>query len=141
MDDAYTQLERLAQDFRNGTEGQVETAMPRRCLQRIGEHMCHQLNCPKDDPDHVHVCYADDFDWADGDFVRLKRGELTEQEFLLIGTARAQQRHHGQIRADGTLLDNLDKWRAYVARTKGREIEAQAIGLRRRMEFERRGRG
>jgi len=65
------------------------------CSHTYGEHRCFLYNCPKDDPDHVHVCYADDFDWKEGDHTRFRLGRIDEPEFwvlarLVYGKRRAE---------------------------------------------------
>jgi hypothetical protein len=49
-------------------------------------------NCPKDDPDHIHICYADDCDFTEGDLVRYELRLITSSEFEHNGRVHAMAR-------------------------------------------------
>lgn len=50
------------------------------CRAYLHCHSCWLINCPKDDPHHVHVCFADDMDWTEGDHVLYNMGRIDYQE-------------------------------------------------------------
>lgn len=68
-----------------------------RCGQMIWPHQCSLTNCPKDDPDHIHECYANDFDWREGDFVEYRLGRIDIDELLTRALARTARRLYGKV--------------------------------------------
>lgn len=64
----------------------------KQCVREYGEHTCQFYGCPHDDPDHIHVCPYDDFDFTEGEFQKFRLGKITEVEFYTTGWERAHKR-------------------------------------------------
>lgn len=66
---------------------------PRRCERSMpipiatDSHYCQLWDCPTDDPDHIHQCYSDDFDWTEGEHQKYRLGLVTGPQ----ATAELQQ--------------------------------------------------
>jgi hypothetical protein len=75
------------------------TIEPRLCGYTFGEHQCFLFNCPRDDPDHDHVCYANDCDWSARTHHRLERGEVSEKDLLIEGHDKAIARQESGVSA------------------------------------------
>jgi hypothetical protein len=72
---------------------------PIECRVSVGPHRCLLFNCPQDDPDWVHICYADDFDWTDGEHHRFRLGRMTGGELIRRATDRAGRRGRTNLTA------------------------------------------
>lgn len=66
------------------------------CGTSIGEHMCSRTDCGMDDPEWVHHCYANDCDFTEEEFVKLRLGKIDEREVRQVGLRRAQDRQFGE---------------------------------------------
>ena len=65
---------------------------PKECHLMYPPHNCCLYDCPPDDPEHIHICFAGDFDYSEGDVVKLKLGLITLAEFNHVGLERAARR-------------------------------------------------
>lgn len=59
-------------------------------------HYCDLYDCPTDDPDHIHQCYSNDFDWTEGEYQKYRLGKITGPKAIhdlqMIGRQRAAER-------------------------------------------------
>jgi hypothetical protein len=62
------------------------------CGRAWGLHVCYVGDCPNDDPDHIHICPFNDFDFTEGEFQKFRLGRITEYEFSEAGRNRARER-------------------------------------------------
>ena len=65
---------------------------PQKCTLAFGPHQCNLIDCHKDDPDWIHMCYANDFDVTAREVVEFNKGKWTAGEFERMGEERAFER-------------------------------------------------
>lgn len=81
-----------------------------------GPHVCSLTDCPKDDPDHMHQCYQNDFDWTAGEYEKYRLGLIDEQQFVDTAHHRALERRAERERAAQERAQRLME--GIAARTK-----------------------
>lgn len=97
---------------------------PVECGLVTGPHRCFLFDCPKDDPDHIHVCYAGDFDFTAGEYVQYKLGLITQDEFIQLGNKRAYERNARAVYAEELQVRSYDE--ALINRHRNRRWDETA---------------
>ena len=94
---------------------------PEECGLVVEPHRCFLYDCAKDDPTHVHVCYAGDFDFTAGEYTQYRLGLITQDEFNRLGVTRARRRNERPLYAEELRSRSYD--RALINRHHQRRLD------------------